>query len=157
MGQFQNYAGTTADVQRVARNIVIGGGGRMENINGVDATEFIHDADEVINSALSSVYVTPLSKITRDSDTFFPHPIPNIARRIAAAYMVQTVYSEVEVNVSQYAEKFGQQAIQDLESFSFGILRGDNHLEGQELLTKCNFVNPRVAPREHMPQPRTTL
>ena len=157
MGEFQNYAGEPKAVQRVARNIVIGGGGRLENIQGQDANDFINDADEIINSKLSDVYLTPLIKITRDGDTFFPHPIPNIARRIAAALMVQTVYSEVDINVSAYAEKFGAQAVTQLEAHSYGISRGGLHLEGQTILAKNNFANPRVLPRENMPTPRTTI
>ena len=157
MGEFQNYAGDSNGVQRVARNIVIGGGGRLENIKGSDAADFIRDADEVINSKLSDVYLTPLRQITRDGDTFFPHPVPNIARRIAAALMVQTIYSEVDQNVTAYAEKFGAQAMAQLEAHSFGILRGGLHLEGQIPFAKNNFANPRVVPRENMPGPRTTL
>jgi len=157
MGQWQNYAGTPDEVQRVAKNIVIGGGGRLENLNGVDASKFLHDADEEINGRLNMVFRTPLVQITRDSETFYPHPIPNLARRIAAAFMVQSVYSEVDQNVSAYAEKFGAQAIAELEELSYGNLRGGMHLEGQKLRAKNNFANPRVVPRENKPAPRTVL
>lgn len=157
MGEFQNYAGTADAVARVARNIVIGGGGRAENITGGNANDFIHDVDEEINAILSSVYMTPLVEITRDGDTFFPQPIPNIARRLAAAYMVQTVYSEIDQNVTAYAEKFGQQALQELNSLSAGVLRGDQNLEGQRKKARNSFANPNVVPRETPATPRTTL
>ena len=157
MGEFQEYAGDSAAVQRIARNIVIGGGGRLENVNGVDAICFIHDADEIVNATLGSVYITPLRQITRGGETFYPQPIANISRRIAASYMVAAIYTEIDKNVSAAAERLGQQAIRDLEELSYGILRGDSHLEGQIMLAKNNFANPRVVPRENFPSPRVNL
>lgn len=157
MGQFQLYAGSVADVQRVARNLTLGGGGRLENVSAGDALKFLHDADEVVNNALGSVYITPLRQITRDGEAFYPHPIPNLARRLAASYLVSSVYSEIDQNTSAAAEKFGQQATADLEDLSYGILRGDSHLEGQIPLARNNFANPRVVPRERLPSPRQNL
>ena len=157
MGQYQNYAGTLNDVQRVAKNLTLGGGGRLENVQSSQVLDFIHDADSTINSILSSCYQTPLVQITRDGETFFPHPISNIARRIAASYLVQSVYSEVDQNVSANAEKYGAQAIQELESLVYGVCKGDRSLPGQRAKSRVNFANPNSLPREHMPSPRTTL
>jgi len=157
MAQFQEYAGTPAAVQRVARNIVISSGGRTQNLSDEGAEDFIHDVDETINSKLSSVYVTPLRKIARDGEQFYPHPIPNLARRMAAAYMVQSIYSEIDQNVTAAAEKFGAQAVAELEALAFGIVRGSRRLQGQFDMAKNNFANPRVLPRENMPSPRQIL
>jgi len=139
---------TNADkVANAARNIEIRQG-LTATMNPSDATQFIEEADEVINSTLHACFYTPLRQITRNSETKYPDPIPFIATRIASALMVISVYSRIEPRVSDAAEAHLANAMKELHGLAHGVLVGSRRLDGQTLKARNFFVNPQVAPLE---------
>jgi hypothetical protein len=134
-------------VANAARNIEIKQG-LTATMTPTDATQFIEEADQVINSKLSACFYTPLRQITRDTVVKFPDPIPYIATRVAAALMVRSVYSRIEPRVSENADAHLKDALMELDELANGALVGSRRLDGQTLKARNFFVNPQVAPLE---------
>lgn len=145
------YTNTTL-VANVARNIEIANG-KVATMLPSDANQFIDEAEQIMDSRLSSLYYVPLRQITRDdsdgdSETTFPPPIPYITTRIAAALMVRAVYSRIDSQVSDNAEAHLKDAMDELNDIADGSAVGSRRLAGQTLKAKTPFLNPSAAPLE---------
>ena len=135
---------TVAEVANAARNIEINGGLTGTMTEG-DAGQFIAEAGSLIDSALSPIIYTPVKQITRDSVTSYPNPIPFIARRLAAALMVRSVYSRIDSQMSQVADAHYSDAYRELMSL-VDDLRGGRMLDGQQYKARNFFAHPTASP-----------
>ena len=143
---------TTALVTNVARNIEIANG-KVSSMLPTQANQFIDEAEQIIDSRLSSLYYVPLRQITRsnsdgENETTFPPPIPFIATRIAAALMVRAVYSRIDVQTSENADAHFKDATDELNDLADGATVGSRRLAGQTLKAMTPFLNPSAAPLE---------
>lgn len=138
---------TTIKVANAARNILIGTG-RAETMSAEKAEEFIVWAESEINHRLSPVVATPLNTITRNGVTKYPDPIEHIATQMAAGFMVESVYSRIEPQVSDAGKVHKDNALALLKDISDGVLQGSRRLDGQNHKARNSFVNPSAAPLE---------
>ena len=132
-------------VANAARNIEISAG-LTATMAPDQANQFIDEAAQIIDSALSAICYTPLRQITRNNVTFYPAPIPMVATRLAAALMVRAVYGRIEPQASELADKHFEDGMNQLKEFTDGLLIGTRRIEGQDLKTRSNFANPYSAP-----------
>ena len=143
----------SATVANAARNISISSGTNA-TLTDSQATQFITEADQIINSKLGTVYFTPLTKITRSNVSKYPDPIPYIATRIAASLMVRAIFSRIDPQVSESAEAHLKDALRELDDLYMGVNMPSRRLEGQLLKSKNNFLNPYSGPLE---QPKDNI
>ena len=116
------YAGSTSEVIRYARMLVIGLG-KADTMQEPDALLYMSDADEIIDSMLSQIYSVPLNTITRTGRPgIYPDPIPLIAKRLSAGLMIKNVYTEIEPNASARGEEERVQALDMLTEFISGLV-----------------------------------
>lgn len=128
------------------------GSQRMASLPDADLARYQAIADTYINGRLHAVYITPLIQITRTT-TFYPHPIPDIAARLTASFLITDVFSEVEPNVSQASVKNQELAEGELNK----ILSKQYHLEGQRRKPRNFGSNPMTEPlTEPTTPPKTT-
>jgi hypothetical protein len=138
---------TTTKVANIARNIEINTG-RASTLTPTQATDFLDWADDVINSRLSALYYTPLRQITRTGVTRYPAPIEHIASNLAAGYMVESIYSRIDPQVSDAGKAHKENALMELDEICNGILTGSRRIEGQTTKARNSFANPNVIPLE---------
>lgn len=114
-------------------------------------------ADQQINAKLSSVYKTPLIRITRTGRNlglngtpvpFFPDPIPDIAIAMVVAQIVLVEYTDVDPNTNDAANALQQWAEDRLDEIAGadGIV-GTIELEGQDPKARSRFAPPTAMPR----------
>lgn len=114
-------------------------------------------ADQQINAKLSSVYRTPLVRITRADRNlnrdgtpvpFFPDPIQDIAIAMVVAQIVLVEYTDVDPNTNEAANGLQQWAEDRLSEIAAadGIV-GSMELEGQDPKTRSRFAPPGAMPR----------
>jgi len=142
-----DYYATTDDVAQIARNLEVSYG-KAATMTPSNVGQFLGFAQQIVNARLSHAYYTPLRKLTRTDGTYYPDPIPYITAKLAAALAVRSVYSRIEPALSQAADSHYNEAIQDLNRFTEGVLRGANSLDGQTPKARNFFVNPYIAPLE---------
>ncbi len=144
-----NYT-TTANVQAMAKNLELSGDTiKTSMFTNIDINSFLAFADSVIDSNLSAVYFTPLQQITRGGGLKYPDPIPFIATCLAAGWMVESVYSRIDPQISDAGKVHKEKAIQELEAF---VLRS-RRLDGQIHRNQNSFINPQIAPL-NVPEPK---
>lgn len=141
-----NYT-DSATVANVARNIAISSN-QTATMTDSEATQFITEAGQIIDSKLSALYFTPLQQITRGTTVKYPDPIPYIATRIAAAMMVRAVYSRIDPQVSENADAHLKDALRELDDLVGGQIMPTRRLDGQIFKSKNSFLNPHAAPLE---------
>lgn len=142
---------TTIDkIANAARNIEITTG-RAATMTSDQAQDFLQWAESVINSRLSATYYTPLRQIVRNGVTKYPDPIEFLTTKIAAGYMVESVYSRIEPQVSDAGKAHKEEALTELDELAGSSLVGSYVLDGQIRKARNFFVNPNAAPLE---QPR---
>ena len=134
-----------ANILAAAKNIDPSGT-RTSTMQPSEFVFFIAWADNIINSKLSPVCVTPLRQIVRNGVTGFPEPIEFIATQLAAGYMVESIYSRVEPEISESGKTHKDNAMKHLEDLAGGALVGSIRLDGQSLKARNSFVNPNVVP-----------
>ena len=132
---------TVEKVRIAAKNLEIHGG-KLSTMLESEFNQILDEADQIINSVLSSVYYVPLRQITRNSTTKYPDPIPYIATRIAAALGVRSAYARIDPQVSENADAHFKDALRELND----IVAYGRRLEGQDLKYPNSFVNPYSAP-----------
>ena len=143
MGLYTN----TEKVANAARNIAIGTG-RAQTLSSNDAESFIVWAESEMNSRMSAVVITPLNTITRSGVTKYPDPIEHIATQLAAGYMVESVFSRIEPQMSESGKVHKENALTLLNEICNGVLQGSRRLDGQRHKARNFFVNPNAAPLE---------
>ncbi len=137
---------TTAEkVANAARNIEIKFG-KAATMTPVQANDFINWAEGLINARLSATYYTPFRQVVRNGITKYPDPIEFLATKIAAGYMVESVYSRIEPQVSDAGKVHKDEALAELDELAGSLLVGSYVLDGQTRKARNFFVNPNAAP-----------
>lgn len=135
----------TTKVANAARNIAINTG-RAQTISAEQAEQFIGWAEDEIDHRLSPVVYTPLILIARQGK--YPHPIEHVATQLASGYLVESVFSRIDPQLSESGKSHKDNAMIILKDICDGVLQGSRRLEGQRHKARNFFVNPTVAPLE---------
>ena len=123
------------------------GSDRSSTVTPATVSYYQQFADSFINGRLSSIYVMPLLQLNRPSlsGLSYPDPIPEIARRLTASYLVLDVFTEIEPNVTSNAQ--AQMAIAENELQK--ISNPDYFLEGQIRKPRNPGSNPFTEPASY--------
>ncbi|KKK73637.1 hypothetical protein LCGC14_2891830 [marine sediment metagenome] len=113
--------------------------------------------DNAINSKLSSVYKTPLRRITRtgrnlnkdgNATAFFSDPIQMIAIMMVCAKIILNEYTDIDPNTNEPVNTLWGEAMDFLEELGgYSGQVGTAPLEGQDLRGRSIFVPPGAMPR----------
>jgi len=118
----------------------------QSNVTTAVITDLMTQADEMINSELSGIYITPLRQVNvydpvADSETTrYPYPIPYIAERFTCDLVYNELYAaQQDPDVSEYGKVYRKTAQASLNKVISGLIT----LHGQDMIGK-RFVRPEL-------------
>ncbi len=102
----------------------------QETVQLDDITEYIVQADQIINGQLSTIHIVPLRQVNFGGTVGYPHPIPQISARIAAKLLWERALSGADRQHGEFIMTHYAQAMDQLQDVLTGHVRLLGH-EGQ--------------------------
>lgn len=124
-------------------------GSRQNDTLDIDTINYYIDmASDYIDSAIGTIYDTPLKKVNRGGKIGFPKPIPYVASLLASQLIYETVLQGNDKQASDVAKEKKKQALDTLKLIQNGelTLAGIRNTRGSRFVTGTLFdVQPNPA------------